>query len=96
MIACLELDLNPQLRFARGIVVLTNRKLLAKAAGDAAWQSWEFANGDYGLSREARAPTGGAEAVLVYGSGSEAQIQEFAGTLRARNATAAPSASPTS
>ncbi len=42
VIACLELDLNLQLRFTQGIVVLTDRKLLAKAAGDAAWQSWEF------------------------------------------------------
>lgn len=43
--ACLELDLNVRLRFEQGVVVLTNRRLLAKATGDAAWQCWEFRPG---------------------------------------------------
>jgi ATP-binding cassette subfamily B protein len=42
VIACLELDLNLRLRFDRGIVVLTDRHLLAKAPGDPDWQRWEF------------------------------------------------------
>ena len=42
VIACLELDLDLQLRFDRGIVVLTNRRLLAKVAGGTQWRSWEF------------------------------------------------------
>jgi ATP-binding cassette, subfamily B, bacterial len=42
VIACLELDLNLQLRFDQGIVVLTNRRLLAKAARETQWKSWEF------------------------------------------------------
>lgn len=41
VVACLELDLNMQLRFDDGIVVLTDRKLLAKAAGEAQWRSWD-------------------------------------------------------
>ncbi len=42
VIACLELDLNLQLRFDQGVVILTDRKLLAKAAGDTQWRSWVF------------------------------------------------------
>jgi ATP-binding cassette subfamily B protein len=45
VVACLELDLNMQLRFDEGIVVLTDRMLLAKAADDLVWQSWEFRPG---------------------------------------------------
>jgi ATP-binding cassette subfamily B protein len=40
VLACIELDLDLQLRFAQGIVVLTDRKLLAKAEGDATWRHW--------------------------------------------------------
>ena len=40
--ACLELDLNHQLRFEPGIVVLTGKRLLAKAPGEKQWRSWEF------------------------------------------------------
>jgi ATP-binding cassette subfamily B protein len=45
VVACLELDLNMQLRFDEGIVLLTDRKLLAKAAGETRWTSWEFRQG---------------------------------------------------
>ncbi len=45
VIACLELDLNVQLRFDHGVVVLTDHRLLAKAAGDAAWQHWDLRPG---------------------------------------------------
>ena len=38
----LELDLNRQLRFEPGIVVLTDRQLLAKALSDSQWQSWDI------------------------------------------------------
>ena len=41
----LELDLADDLRFAAGIVVLTNRRLLAKAPGETAWRHWEFRSG---------------------------------------------------
>jgi ATP-binding cassette subfamily B protein len=41
-IACLELDLNLRLRFEPGVVVLTGKRLLAKAPGDSQWRSWEF------------------------------------------------------
>jgi ATP-binding cassette subfamily B protein len=45
VIACLELDLNLRLLFDRGVVVLTDRGLLARAASDAAWQRWDFRSG---------------------------------------------------
>jgi ATP-binding cassette subfamily B protein len=45
VMACLELDLGEQLRFVHGVVVLTDRKLLARSAGDAAWQRWELRPG---------------------------------------------------
>ncbi|MCX6397899.1 MAG: DUF4245 family protein [Propionibacteriales bacterium] len=53
--------------------------------GGVVWQSWKFSGGDYGISREVDAPTGGSEAVLVHGSGSQAQIHDFAQTLEPRN-----------
>jgi len=45
VIACLELDLNSQLHFGHGIVVLTNHKLLAKASSDPAWRTWQLRPG---------------------------------------------------
>jgi len=45
VIASLELDLDQRLHFVAGIVVLTDRQLLAKSLGDAAWQHWEFRPG---------------------------------------------------
>lgn len=45
VVVCLELDLNRLLRFDEGIVLLTDRRLLAKAAGDTRWRSWEFRPG---------------------------------------------------
>jgi ATP-binding cassette, subfamily B, bacterial len=45
VIAWLELDLTLQLRFEPGVVVLTDRGLLAKAAGDLEWRRWEFRSG---------------------------------------------------
>jgi ATP-binding cassette subfamily B protein len=41
-LASVELDLDPQLRFSSGIVVVTNRRLLAKATRESAWQEWPF------------------------------------------------------
>lgn len=45
IISCLELDLNIQLRFEHGIVVLTNHQLLAKSPGEKEWQRWELRPG---------------------------------------------------
>ncbi|MBB5216250.1 ABC transporter ATP-binding protein [Parapusillimonas granuli] len=40
IVAWLATDLSAQLRYADGLIVLTNRRLLAKEAADADWRSW--------------------------------------------------------
>ncbi len=40
VLAWLELDLDAQLRFGAGLVVLTDRRLMARGCGDTRWQSW--------------------------------------------------------
>lgn len=42
VIAVLELDLNEQLHFAKGLVCLTNQGLLASKEGSASWVRWPF------------------------------------------------------
>jgi ATP-binding cassette, subfamily B, bacterial len=44
-LAHVEIDLDTQLHFKPGLLVLTDRRLLAKAAGQASWQSWSFRQG---------------------------------------------------
>lgn len=39
VLAWLEIDLNARLRFAKGLVVLTSQRLLARTEDDAEWQS---------------------------------------------------------
>ena len=41
-LACLELDLDAQLRFGKGIVVVTDRRLLARTGGNTEWQAWPY------------------------------------------------------
>ena len=45
VIACLDLDLDLRLHFGAGIVVLTDRRLLAKSLSDADWQRWDLRPG---------------------------------------------------
>ena len=45
VIASLELDLTLRLRFARGVVVMTDRQWLAKAPGESQWQRWDLLPG---------------------------------------------------
>lgn len=42
ILAWLELDLDAQLRFARGLLVVTDRQLLARQDGETEWQSWSL------------------------------------------------------
>lgn len=42
VIACLEIDLNLRLHFDQGIVVLTDRHLLAKTTSDTDWKRWDL------------------------------------------------------
>ena len=41
----LEVDLDATLRFVRGLVVATNRRLLSRFPGQADWQSWDYRPG---------------------------------------------------
>ena len=43
--AWLETDLDQDLKFANGLVLVTNRRLLAQAAGQTAWLEWSLAAG---------------------------------------------------
>ena len=43
--AWLETDLDDRLRFASGVVAVTGRRLLARAAGAGTWQEWPLAAG---------------------------------------------------
>ena len=45
VIAFLELDLTLRLRFGQGLVVLTDRQVLAKPPDEAGWRRWEFRPG---------------------------------------------------
>jgi ATP-binding cassette subfamily B protein len=45
VIACLELDLTPRLHFGQGVVILTERQVLAKAPGEADWKRWDLRPG---------------------------------------------------
>lgn len=42
---CLELDLDARLRFEKGLVVVTDRRLLAQAPGESAWRDWAYRPG---------------------------------------------------
>ncbi|MEY4738365.1 MAG: hypothetical protein RL302_2684 [Pseudomonadota bacterium] len=43
--ATLEVDLNHQLHFVRGWVVVTSQRVLSRANGDADWQQWDLRDG---------------------------------------------------
>ena len=43
--ACLETDLDHDLKFAGGLLLVTDRRLLARAAGQTAWQEWPLRAG---------------------------------------------------
>src|SRR5258708_5612006 len=41
-LAMLELDLDAQLNFRKGILVVTGSRLLARAPGEKEWRSWDY------------------------------------------------------
>ena len=45
VLTSVEVDLDAKLCFRKGIVVLTDRRLLARAAGEAAWRDWTYRPG---------------------------------------------------
>ncbi|HZV64247.1 MAG TPA: ABC transporter transmembrane domain-containing protein [Telluria sp.] len=45
VLSSVEVDLDTRLRFKRGIIVVTDRRLLARAAGEAEWREWPYLPG---------------------------------------------------
>jgi len=45
VLAWLPIDLDPQLYFSTGLIVATNKRLLAKMQGDETWQAWHYRKG---------------------------------------------------
>ncbi len=64
VVAWLEIDLNDQLQFTSGLVVLTNQRLLAKSADEEHWQSHVFCDG-LTLTRRDHSGVGSLELVDI-------------------------------
>jgi ATP-binding cassette subfamily B protein len=64
--AWLETDLDQDLKFANGLVLVTNRRLLAQAAGQTAWLEWSLAAG-LKLNHHDQAGVGALELVDDHG-----------------------------
>jgi ATP-binding cassette subfamily B protein len=45
VLTSVEVDLDAKLRFKRGLVVVTNRRLLAKSPGEDGWRDWAYRPG---------------------------------------------------
>jgi len=45
VLASLEVDLDTELRFVKGLVLVTSRRLLSRSGPDAPWQSWDLQAG---------------------------------------------------
>ncbi|MEH6436716.1 cyanophycin metabolism-associated ABC transporter [Massilia sp. DD77] len=45
VLSSVEVDLDAKLRFVKGLVVVTNRRLLARAPGESAWRDWPLRAG---------------------------------------------------
>ncbi|RFP09074.1 ABC transporter ATP-binding protein [Duganella sp. BJB488] len=61
-VSALEVDLDEQLRFSKGVIVVTERGVLARAPGRADWQHWPFAK-DLALKHHDHAGVGHLELV---------------------------------
>jgi len=45
VLSSVEVDLDAKLRFTKGILVVTNRRLIGRAPGEAAWRGWNYQAG---------------------------------------------------
>jgi ATP-binding cassette subfamily B protein len=45
VLALLEVDLDTKLRFVKGLVLVTNQRLMGRAAGESGWHSWDYRPG---------------------------------------------------
>ena len=64
--AWLEIDLDNRLQFAAGLVIVTDRRLLARAPGDGGWQEWPLRAG-LALNHHDHAGVGALELVDANG-----------------------------
>ena len=60
ILAWLEIDLDARLHFTQGLVVVTNRRLLAKGVEETAWRDWTYRKG-LALQRHDHAGVGSLE-----------------------------------
>jgi len=66
VVSALEVDLDQQLRFSKGIILVTERRLLARAPGESHWHQWPFAK-DLTLKHHDHAGVGHLELVGAAG-----------------------------
>ncbi|MGK5078332.1 ABC transporter ATP-binding protein [Janthinobacterium sp. HLX7-2] len=45
VLSSVEVDLDARLRFTKGIIVVTEKRLLARSPGESTWESWSFRPG---------------------------------------------------
>jgi ATP-binding cassette subfamily B protein len=45
VLGCLEVDLDARLRFTKGLLVVTNKRLLSRAPGETEWHDWAYRPG---------------------------------------------------
>jgi len=62
VLSALEVDLDARLHFAKGLVLLTERRIMARAPGETVWQSWPYAP-DLGLKLHDHAGVGHLELI---------------------------------
>ncbi|MFS2003886.1 ABC transporter ATP-binding protein [Duganella sp. CT11-25] len=66
VVSALEVDLDQQLRFSKGIILVTEGRLLARAPGESHWHAWPFAK-DLTLKHHDHAGVGHLELVGANG-----------------------------
>ncbi len=62
VLSALEVDLDARLHFAKGLVLLTERRIMARAPGETVWQSWPYTH-DLALKLHDHAGVGHLELV---------------------------------
>ena len=45
VLAALQVDLNTQLQFVNGLVLVSNQRLMSRMDGQARWESWAYRQG---------------------------------------------------
>ncbi|GGC71663.1 cyanophycin metabolism-associated ABC transporter [Undibacterium terreum] len=45
VLSAVEVDLDARLRFVKGLIIVTDRRLLAKSPGETVWQEWAYRKG---------------------------------------------------